>query len=109
MPYDESLGLRIQKLLTGRPGLEQKKMFGGVGFLLNGNMACGVHKDFLIVRVGANNYQAALAQPHAGVFDMTGRPMTGWIKVTPPGFDNEAALATWVELGWGFALSLPPK
>jgi len=109
MPYDESLGLRIQKLLAGRPGLEQKKMFGGVGFLLNGNMACGVHKDFLIVRVGADNYQAALLQPHAGVFEMTGRPMTGWIKVTPPGFDTEASLSTWVELGWECALSLPPK
>jgi TfoX/Sxy family transcriptional regulator of competence genes len=109
MPYDESLGLRIQKILSNRPGLEQKKMFGGVGFILNGNMTCGVHKDFLIVRVGPQRYQAALDQPHAGMFDMTGRPMTGWVKVTSPGFDSDAVLTTWIELGWEYALSLPPK
>lgn len=109
MPYDERLGARLQKMLSGRPGLEQKKMFGGVGFLLNGNMACGVHKNSLIVRVGADNYQAALAQPHAGLFDMTGRPMTGWIMVAPPGFETDAALSAWVEMGWEYALTLPPK
>lgn len=109
MPYDEDLGLRIQKLLTGRPGLEQKKMFGGMGFLLYGNMACGVHKESLIVRVGPERYQSALDQPHTGVFDMTGRPMTGWIKVNAPGFDTDKALSAWVELGCEFALRLPPK
>jgi len=109
MAYDESLGLRIQKILTGRPGLEQKKMFGGVGFLLNGNMACGVHKEFLIVRIGAEKYQEVIDKPNVSVFDMTGRPMIGWIKVSAPGFISAAALAAWVEMGWKHALSLPLK
>ena len=109
MAYDENLSLRISELLTNGSGLEQKKMFGGVGFLVNGNMACGVHKGNLIVRVGPERYQAALSKEHAGVFDMTGRPMTGWVMVTAPGFASEKELSDWVQQGLEFALSLPPK
>ncbi|MFN2119118.1 MAG: TfoX/Sxy family protein, partial [Anaerolineales bacterium] len=60
-------------------------MFGGIGFLVNGNMACGVHRDSLIVRLGTAEYEAALKRPHVKVFDMTGRPMKGWITVSAPG------------------------
>ena len=109
MAYDENLGLRISEILADVRGLEEKKMFGGVGFLVNGNMACGVHKDSLIVRVGPDNYQAALGKEHAGVFDMTGRPMTGWVMVAAPGFATDKALSKWVQQGLDFALSLPPK
>jgi len=109
MAYDESLGLRIHTLLEGEPDLEEKKMFGGVGFLLNGNMACGVHKDALIVRVGAEAYQAALDEDHTRMFDMTGRPMTGWVSVDPPGISSEESLQEWVWRGLDFASSLPPK
>ena len=109
MAYDGKLSQRISDLLANISGLEEKKMFGGVGFLVNGNMACGVHKDGLIVRVGPDNYQAALDREHAGVFDMTGRPMTGWVRVSAPGFATEKALSDWVQQGLDFARSLPPK
>lgn len=109
MAYDENLGLRISEILANVSGLEEKKMFGGIGFLVNGNMACGVHKDSLIVRVGPDNYQAALGKENARVFDMTGRPMTGWVMVAAPGFETDKTLSDWVQQGLDFALSLPPK
>ena len=109
MAYDENLGLTIRILLGNESGLVEKKMFGGVGFILNGNMACGVHKDSLIVRVGAEAYQAALDKPHARIFDITGRPMTGWVMVEPPGFEHDQDLKDWVMQGLEFARSLPPK
>jgi TfoX/Sxy family transcriptional regulator of competence genes len=91
------------------PNLEEKKMFGGIGFLVNGNMACGVHKNFLIVRVGPEKHAWALAQPHTRPFDMTGRPMAGWIMVEPSGCATENALKAWLELGLAFTHSLPDK
>ena len=109
MAYDELLGIRIRSAVGPLPGLEEKKMFGGVGFLVNGNMACGVHKDGLIVRVGPDKYAEALARPHTRVFDMTGRPMTGWILVDPPGCATESALKAWLELGLAYAMALPGK
>jgi TfoX/Sxy family transcriptional regulator of competence genes len=109
MPYDETLAARIRLALSSSPELEEKKMFGGIGFLLNGNMACGVHKNDLIVRVGAAGYKEALSFPHTRVFDLTGRPMTGWVVVEPQGCAAEAALKAWVEKGLTFARSLPGK
>jgi TfoX/Sxy family transcriptional regulator of competence genes len=109
MAYDEMLGLRIRAALGVQPGLVEKKMFGGIGFLLNGNMACGVHRDNLIVRVGPENHAAALARPHTRPFDMTGRPMAGWIMVEPEGCATEPALMAWLEEGLDFARSLPEK
>jgi TfoX/Sxy family transcriptional regulator of competence genes len=109
MPYDERLASRIRAGLGQVPDVVEKKMFGGVGFLVNGNMACGVHKNNLIVRVGASKYEAALISPHTHVFDMTGRPMTGWVMVLPEGCATEDQLNTWVEQGLAFARSLPGK
>ena len=109
MAFDEKLGLRIRDMLAGLPGLVEKKMFGGIGFILNGNMACGVHKDALIVRVGPEGYQSALDAPHTGVFDMTGRPMTGWVVVNAPGFATNQSLSDWVQQGLEYTRSLPPK
>mgnify|MGYP003980753899 CR=1 FL=1 len=109
MAYDENLAARISAILSNQENLTEKNMFGGVGYLLNGNMACGVHKEFLIVRVGPANYQTALDAPHTKVFDMTGRPMTGWVMVTPDGCADEAALSVWVQKGLTFASSLPAK
>ena len=109
MAYNENLGLRISHFLADEPGLVEKKMFGGVGFLLDGNMACGVIQDALIVRVGADAYQSALDQPHVRPFDMTGRPMSGWVMVDPPGIADEEALEAWIRQGCDFARSLPPK
>ncbi|MFC2170344.1 TfoX/Sxy family protein [Calditrichota bacterium] len=111
MPYDMNLESKISIILKNinPPKLESKKMFGGVGFMVQGNMACGVHKDSFIVRVGPHVYETALAKPSARQFDITGKPMKGWIKVEPGGFESDQALRKWVELGVSFALTLPPK
>ena len=109
MAYDELLAIRMRAALGPTPGLVEKKMFGGIGFLLNGNMACGVHKDYLIVRVGPESHAAALARPHTRPFDMTGRPMAGWVMVAPQGCATEQALKTWLEEGLTFTRSLPEK
>jgi hypothetical protein len=107
--YDQDLARRIRQVLAGEPDLVEKKMFGGVGFLLRGNMACGVHGDNLIVRVGPERYPEALARPHARVFDMTGRPMVGWVEVAPPGFASSADLRRWIVLGVQHVKTLAPK
>ena len=109
MVYDETLAGRIEMLLGDQPGLISKKMFGGIGYLLHGNMACGVHQDHLIVRVGPAKYQAALDDSDTRVFDITGRPMTGWVMVAPDGCQDPADLQRWVQLGLDFAATLPPK
>ena len=109
MPYDELLAARIRHVLGSSPELEEKKMFGGIGFLVNGNMACGVHKNDLIVRVGAENYAGALSHPYARPFDMTGRPMSGWVMVGPLGCASEIDLKTWIDQGLAFARTLEVK
>ena len=85
MAYDEGLAARVTEALGGQDGLVEKKMFGGIGYLVHGNMACGVNRNDLIIRVGPAAYEEALAHPHTDVFDMTGRPMKGWIVVRPEG------------------------
>lgn len=109
MPYDDLLAARIRAALGPLPGLVEKKMFGGVGFLVHGNMACGVYRDDLIVRVGPQAYQAALARPHVKLFDITGRAMKGWVMVEPEGCAGDNDLKAWVEQGVAFARSLPTK
>lgn len=109
MAYDQNLAARISNTLGGLPGLTEKKMFGGVGYLLNGNMACGVLNEFLIVRVGPDGYQEALNRPHTKVFDTTGRPMTGWVMVAPEGCEADADLKNWPQQGLDFASGLPAK
>ena len=109
MAYDETLAIQVSKALVGVPNLVEKKMFGGIGYLVNGNMACGVHKDLLIVRVGPNGYQDALEQPHTSVFDITGRPMTGWVTVSKKALRSDVDIGVWVGKGLDFVSSLPPK
>ena len=109
MAYDEGLAQRIREVLDDLPALVEKKMFGGVGFMVQGNMACGVNGSDLIVRVGPERYEEALTQPYARVFDFTGRPMKGWVMVAPGGHETDEALADWVQQGVEFALSLPVK
>ena len=109
MAYDEGLAQRIREALGELPGLVEKKMFGGIGFMVQGNMACGVNKDNLIVRVGPDRYEEALAKPHSGPFDMTGRPMRGWVMVASGGYESDDALREWVQKGVEFAVSLPAK
>lgn len=109
MAYDERLAERIRGQMASIQGFVEKKMFGGIGFLLHGNMACGVNGQNLIVRVGPEQYDAALAEPHVGPFDMTGRPMKGWVVVAPEGCATEADLGSWIQRGVAVAQSLPAK
>jgi TfoX/Sxy family transcriptional regulator of competence genes len=107
--YDEQLAKRIKAVIGDRPDVSEKKMFGGIAFMLNGNMACGIVRDELMVRVGAANHEQALTRPHARPMDFTGRPMKGMVYVAPAGFDTEAGLKSWVGLGLSHAGSLPAK
>jgi TfoX/Sxy family transcriptional regulator of competence genes len=109
MAYDKDLADRVGHALAAEPGLEQKRMFGGVGYLLFGNMVCGVLKDDLIVRVGKEHYDDLLADPSARVFDITGREMKGWVMIDPDGTDSDQSLSSWVHHGLAFARTLPPK
>ena len=109
MAYDEGLAQRVREAMAGVPGYVEKRMFGGIGFMLHGNMACGVNGTDLIVRVGPEQYESALAEPHTDVFDMTGRAMKGWVVVTADGYAADKDLRIWVERGAEFALSLPVK
>ena len=109
MAYDERLAERVLDILGAEPSLVQKKMFGGVAFMLQGNMACGVMGSDLMVRVSKDEYEAALARPHARQMEFTGRPMRGFVVVGPEATDDDASLEDWVATGAAYALSLPPK
>jgi len=111
MAYDEGLAQRIREMLgeLDLPELAETKMFGGISFMLRGNLACGVLKDELIVRVGPERHQAAIKKPHARPFDFSGRPMKGWVMVKSRGCESDAALKDWIQQGITFALSLPAK
>ena|SRR5437764_15129633 len=109
MAFDETLAARIRDTLARKRGVEEKKMFGGVGFLLNGNMLVGVWKDSLIVRLGPDNYDDALLEPHVREFDITGRPMKGWVLVEPEGVEDDEQLTNWIERAMKFVKALPKK
>ena len=109
MAYDEQLAQRVRQALSSQDGIIEKKMFGGLAFMLHGNMSVGVEKDQLMVRVGPDRYEEALAQPHARPMDFTGRPMKGFVYVPLDGLSTDADLQEWVQLGLDFALSLPGK
>lgn len=109
MPFDETLAKRVRALLRGTDSLTERQMFGGLAFVVNGHMCCGiVGKDF-VVRTGPDEYEAALSQPHARPMDFTGRPMRGFVYVDPPGYRSTRELRAWVQRGLHFVLSLPPK
>jgi TfoX/Sxy family transcriptional regulator of competence genes len=109
MPYDKPLADRLQSLLKTRKGFSQKEMFGGVGFLLNGNMCVGVYKEFLILRLGKEEADRALKENHVKPFDITGRAMSGWVMVEKEGIDSEVNLRSWVEAAVRFVQTLPSK
>ena len=109
MPYDERLAERVLDILGAEPSLVQKRMFGGVALMLQGNLACGVLRGDLIVRVPKDEYESALARPHVREMDFTGRPMRGWVVVGPEATNDDASLQAWVSAGAAYALTLPPK
>jgi TfoX/Sxy family transcriptional regulator of competence genes len=109
MAYDEGLAERIRGLLQDRGKITERAMFGGLAFLVRGNMTVGIVKDELMVRVGPEIYAAALKEPHARAMDFTGRPMKGFIFVSPEGLESDSSLARWVDRGFTYGASLPAK
>jgi TfoX/Sxy family transcriptional regulator of competence genes len=109
MAYDETLADRARDVLASRSELSERKMFGGVAFMVAGNMAVGVIGDDLMVRLDPADAEKALAEPHVRPMDFTGKPMKGMIYVDSAGTEADEDLAGWVEAGAAFAESLPPK
>ena len=109
MPYNEEIDARIKKIVSRWKNTDVKKMFGGVCFLLNGNMVCGVYKDYLILRLGEKASFEAMKQPHTKPFDITGKPMKGWVMVDGAGFKTDNKLKFWLDKARGFEKTLPPK
>ena len=110
MAYDQKLAERIRAEVKGLPVIE-KKMFGGVGYMLNGNMACGILSGDLIVRVKLEEYEKLLKRAHVKIFTMKNgpRPMKGWVMVEPDGYKTAKQLSQWIKMGVEFAAALPPK
>lgn len=109
MAYSESLAERIRHCLRFRRGIVEKKMFGGAVFLLRGNICVGVWESSLIVRLGPEAGTAALTEPYVGPFDVTGKPMRGWVMVAAEGLEDESSLSNWVERSLEFVGTLPSK
>ena len=109
MSYDEKLAARVRTALARRRGVTEKKMFGGVGFLLSGNMLVGIWRDSLIARVGMETAEESINDEFVGPFDVTGRPMKGWLMVEPEGVDTDQQLRRWLDLALEFVRTLPAK
>jgi TfoX/Sxy family transcriptional regulator of competence genes len=109
MSYDQKLDARIRRALAGREGVSSRMMFGGVCHLLRGNMVAGVWKEFLILRLGESAADFARELPHVRPFDITGRPMKGWVLVEPDGCRTAAHLNRWLDQALTFSASLPPR
>jgi hypothetical protein len=109
MAYSKSLAARIRQQLADRRGIVEKRMFGGVAFLLHGNMLVGVWQDSLIARLGPTAGEQALRQLYVRPFDVTGRPMKGWVMIEPDGMDLDAELYDWLRQALAFVETLPEK
>jgi TfoX/Sxy family transcriptional regulator of competence genes len=108
MAFDEALADRVRAVLAEEDGLSERKMFGGLAFMLHGNMACGIVKDELMLRLGPEGADSALDRPQVRQMDFTGRPMTGMVFVAPAGLEGDA-LGDWVTRAVSYAQALPPK
>ena len=109
MAFSEELAQRVRDVLYPLTASEEKKMFGGIAFMIGGNMTVGVIRDELIVRVGLAKYQDALRKPAVELFQPTGKPMAGWVTVASDGYQNEVDLKYWIELALEFVKTLPAK
>jgi TfoX N-terminal domain len=109
MAFSESLAQRVRQVVARRRGISEKKLFGGVGFLLNGNMLVGVWKTSLIVRLAPDEAVSALKEPNIVPFDITGRPMKGWVMVEPDGIETDEQLTDWIRRCEAFVSTLPRK
>ncbi|MBE0607641.1 MAG: TfoX/Sxy family protein [Deltaproteobacteria bacterium] len=109
MAFEEAVARRVRDALGKIPEVVEKRMFGGIAFMVRGNMCCGVIGDRLMLRVGTEGYETALSRPHAKPMDFTGRPMKGMIYVEPEGFASSGDLKKWIGRALEFSLSLPAK
>jgi TfoX/Sxy family transcriptional regulator of competence genes len=109
MPYDTKLAGRVRAILAERGGVVEKKMFGGLAYMLDGKMFCGIVKDELMVRVGPSAYAAALSRPHVRPMDFTGKPMTGFVFVGSGGTRTAAAISDWASQGAAYIATLPAR
>lgn len=109
MPFDDDLAHRVRRQLAGRSGVTERPMFGGLSFLVSGNLCVGVIRDELVARVGPERFAEAVGRAGARPFDMTGRPMSGWVMVGPAGYPDDRALAGWVAEALEYVTSLPEK
>lgn len=109
MSYDQQLADEIRTTIGSHPGVTEREMFGGIAFMVNGNMAVGVSGDELMVRVGKDAHDDAISRRGARTFDMGARPMRGWVSVAAEGFSTEEDFAFWVSQGVSYAESLAPK
>jgi hypothetical protein len=108
MAFDETLAARIRDALARRRNVDEKEMFGGICFLLNGNLLVDVWKDSLIARIGPDEGEAALRERHVRAFDITGRPMRNWVAVGPEGVEDDQ-LKAWIDRATKFVRTLPKK
>jgi hypothetical protein len=109
MAYDEGTEARIDEIMEEWEGYEKKRMFGGICYLKSGNMAFGIWRDHLIVRCGSDRHEECLRAKNTKVFDVTGKPMSGWVMVAPEGIEEDRELEKWLRTGDIFASSLPAK
>ena len=109
MPYDERLAARIRERMEGRSDVAERKMFGGLAFLVSGHMCCGVIGSDLVVRVGPDAHERLVREPHARPMDFTGRPSKGMVYVSPTGLRTTRSLSRWVDRGLRFVRALPPR
>lgn len=109
MPYDPGLAHYLAELTENHPQLESKKMFGGIGYLLNGNMCVGIYKGYLVLRVGLPQAEMLLKKPHIKPFDITGKVMKGWVMVAPDGYEDETTTKQYLKHAIDFVTTLEPK
>jgi hypothetical protein len=109
MPFDEDIAKRIREVLSEECVATENRMFGGLAFMVQGHMCCGIVGRDLVIRIGADRQESALSEPHVRAMDFTGRPMKGFVYVGPPGYHSKANLQKWIRKAVRFVLSLPRK
>jgi len=109
MAYDEGIAQRIREIMCDFPDVIEKKMFGGLAFMIRGNMCCGVVHSDLMLRVGPDGYEEALSLPHARKMDFTGKPLKGFVFVSEEGFESDSDLEAWINRAYDFVSTLPAK
>jgi hypothetical protein len=109
MPFDEEVASRLRAQLVGRPGVTERGMFGGTAFFIDGNLCVGVIRHDLVARVGPERFSVAIERPGVRPFNLTGRPMSGWVMVAPSGYPDDRALAGWVDEALEYVQTLPKQ